>query len=142
MISNDDQRITKDVEGNFVVKSAATWTTDEEVPDPVIPRVLGEWVVVRPLTLGGEIVTKSGFTLIVADKEKDKREMALTIGKVIGVGEQAGKRAGTSKVNVGDFVLFPRYNGQRVSYDGVKVVFLFDDQLLAVVDKTKALEFN
>jgi len=142
LITNDDEAIVRDGKGNLAVKSAMTWTTDESLADPIIPRVLGEWVVVRPLSLGGTITTKSGFSLIVADNEKDKREMALTVGKVIGVGEQAGKRAGTSKVNVGDFVLFPRYNGQRVSYDGVKVVFLFDDQLLAVVDKDKALEVN
>lgn len=132
---NDEQRVGVNAEGKLEVKSAATWVTDEEAPDPVVPRVLGEYILVRPIALGNKLKTKSGFELLVDTKTTETKQTALMVGRVIGVGEEAGKRPGVSPVETGDYVLFPKYGGFRMSYQGVKVLFLPDDALLAVIDK-------
>lgn len=57
------------------------------------------------------------------------------IGKIVSIGPMAGIKdgwpAGAWPYKVGDWVLFGRYAGQRFEYQGVKLLILDDDNILA-----------
>ena len=130
---NDELAIERDADGNLIRKSAATWVTGEEKPDPKV-EVLNEAVCIRPINLATKIKTKSGLVLETTARSTERQESVMSVGRVVGVGEYAGKRANVSRVNVGDYVLFPKYSS-RVTIQGVKVVFVPDDAVFARVNK-------
>jgi co-chaperonin GroES (HSP10) len=127
--------------GVGIAQSGNTWTTDESRPDSLvtncIKRCLGQMLIVRPLELNAEIKTSTGFSLLVAETAKDDAEKLLSIGRVIAVGEEAGKRQGVSKLVEGDYVLFPKFHGDRLFINGVRVIAMYDDVPVLVVDKDK-----
>lgn len=124
-----------DANGNMRAKNNASWVTeDQTVPDPVV-EVRNEFVCIRPIEISSKIKTNSGFELIAPENQVEKQNIALTVGRVVGVGEFAGKRQNVSKPNVGDYVIFPKYGGRAVLLKGVRVVFLHDDEIMATVNK-------
>ncbi len=129
-----DTNIIQNKDGTIRRMTHMEWVTEDETPDPLIKRVLGEYVVVRPFTLKSEIKLKSGLVVSVDEKTKQKAEYSMTVGRVVGVGEYAGKRQNVSQVKIGDFVIFPKYGGARVKIQGVKVVIMPDDSLFCVVE--------
>lgn len=134
-VREDGNFITNDYDSSIQVKSAATWVTeDETIPDPVIKRCLNQFVVVRPFGLSNKMKTSGGTQFYLPDSHVEKQEQLLTYGRVVAVGEHAGKRDGVSRVEVGDTVLFPKHGGSRLTIQGVKVVFMYDDSLLAVLN--------
>ena len=78
-----------------------------------------------------EEVEKVG-SLFVPDTAKEKPQQ----GKVIAVGE--GKRDGDKlvppTVKVGDKVLFSKYGGTEIKYDGKEYLILSENDILAVID--------
>lgn len=137
----DTHKVERDLNGNFRAKSAATWVTEDEQPDPEGIRVLNEWILVRPISLTNKIRSKSGFELLTPENTMERQNSALTVGRVIGIGEFAGKRQNVSKPEIGDHVIFPMYGGGRVTLKGIKCVFLNDDSILAVV-KPEDMQVN
>ena len=139
MSSFDMGSVEKDLSGNLRVKSAATWVTDDtEAPDPTVD-VLNEILCIRPISLTNKIVTKSGSVFYAPDNTVEKEGSKLAIGRVVGVGEYAGKRQNVSAVKRGDYVVFPKYGGHRMAVQGVKVIFLPDDCVLARVNPEDVL---
>lgn len=120
--------------GVMVTQSAHTWTDDGILPDPTLKRVLGQFIIVRPVEISEKIQTASGSVLYMPDTAKEKAQQLLALGRVIAVGEHAGKRPHVSAVDVGDYVLFPKHAGDQIAINGVKVIVMYDDVPIAVVD--------
>jgi len=111
------------------------WLNPEEVvmpdglPKPTLWRVMV--CPVQPKTM-----SKGGIALpaTVGDAE----QYLNYIGKVVAMGPLAGVKAefadpktgeSTYKVNVGDWVAYGRYAGQRIEYKGVRLLLLNDDDV-------------
>lgn len=134
MLGNDKSILTT-VEGHMKVQSAEDWITEEDTPDPVIKRVMNEYVVIRPFSATPK--TKGG--LLIPDVVKNNTNQLVTIGKVVGVGEMAGKRTGVSPVEVGQYVIYPKHGGALLRVNGVKVVILPDDAIFMEIDRDTIL---
>lgn len=94
---------------------------------------LGDHVLVKPVKV--EEVTASGIVLPdTVDKEK-KAE-----GEVVAVGPgkllKDGSRA-AMEVSVGDFVLYKKWGGDEVEIEGEEHKIVSQEDILAVVEKTK-----
>jgi chaperonin GroES len=91
-------------------------------------RPLGDRVVVKRVE--AEEKTKGG--IIIPDSAKEKP----VEGKVIAVGNGKvlkGGKVHPLEVKVGDRVLFGKYNGNEVKFDGEEHVLLREDDILAVI---------
>lgn len=90
---------------------------------------LNDRVIVRRFE--AEETTKSGIVLPDAAKEKP------TKGKIVAAGPGAlgdtGKRSALS-VKVGDTVVYGKWSGTEVEYDGEKFVILKESDLLGVME--------
>ena len=67
----------------------------------------------------------------------DNAEQEFQYGEIVGVGErldQFGRRA-SSLVSVGDTVLFSKYSGTEVMFDGVNYLMVPESDLLACVEE-------
>jgi chaperonin GroES len=92
-------------------------------------RPLGDKVVVKP-SEGDE---KSAGGIFLPDTAKKKPQE----GKVIAVGSGRVQEDGTVRpltVQVGDTVIYSKYGGTEVSFDGVDYVLLDEDQIYAIVE--------
>ncbi|MFE1169329.1 MULTISPECIES: co-chaperone GroES [unclassified Nocardiopsis] len=91
---------------------------------------LEDRVVVR--TLEAEQTTASGLVIPDTAKEKPQEGEILAVGP--GRLDDNGKRVALD-VNVGDVVLYSKYGGTEVKYDGQEYLVLSARDLLAVVEK-------
>ncbi|MDI3257729.1 MAG: co-chaperone GroES [Kyrpidia sp.] len=90
---------------------------------------LADRVVIRPVEK--EEKTASGIVLPETAKEKPQE------GEVIAVGPgriEEGRRI-ELEVKVGDRVIFSKYAGTEVKYDGVEYLILRESDILAVLEK-------
>ena len=92
-------------------------------------RPIGDRVIVQ--RLGSAEKTKSGLYLPDTAKEKPQE------GKVIAVG--SGKTLKNGKVvplavKPGDRILFGKYSGSEIKVDEKELVFLNEDDILAIID--------
>ena len=118
------------------------WITDvEEAPDPSpLPKLPGFHVLVRPVSV--KSVTKGG--IIIPDSTKDDMAYLTTVAQVIAMGDLAYRD--TSKFpdgtwcNVGDYVCYGKHAGTKMVYKGVKLILLFDDQVIMKVEDPKDLD--
>ena len=81
-------------------------------------------------TLEAEAKTKGGIVLPDTAKEKPQQ------GKVIAVGKGRVLENGQAvplDVKVGDRVLFGKYSGTEVTYDGNEYLIMKEDDILAIV---------
>ena len=118
-----------------------TWITENEVPDPeVLPELPGYHVLVRPVTIKAE--TKGG--IILPEKSRDDIAYLTTVGRVLKVGELAyedkEKFLGGAWCRVGDYVCYQKLTGTKFVYKGVKLLLLFDDQVIMKVDNPEDLD--
>jgi chaperonin GroES len=86
---------------------------------------INDRVVVRPAS--AEEKTQSGIIIPDTAKEKPQR------GEVIAVGP--GKEGNLMTVQVGDVVLYGKYAGQELNYQGVDYLIMREDDILVVLDK-------
>lgn len=90
---------------------------------------LGDRVVIKPLA--SEEVTASGIVLPDTAKEKPQE------GKVVAVGQgrllENGERV-APEVRVGDRVIYSKYAGTEVKYDGEEYLVLNERDILAVIE--------
>lgn len=130
MLGTDEKFLTT-ASGKLRTLTADDWVTEEDTPDPVI-NVLNEYVAIRPLSANKE-KTKGGIYLPTVVKEHNQQ--LVTVGRVVGVGEFAGKRANVSRPEVGDYVIYPRHGTAPLTVQGVKIVLVPDDAVFAKVSK-------
>jgi len=119
------------------------WITDDGVPDIAendLPKIPGYFLLIRPVSIKQQ--TKGG--IILPDSTKDDMAYLTTVGKVLAVGGLAYKD--TNKFTngpwceVGDYVCYGKHAGTKFLYKGHKLMLLFDDQVMMVVDDPKELD--
>lgn len=92
-------------------------------------RPLGDKVLVR--VMEAEEKTSGGIILPETAKEKPQR------GEVIAVGPGRTDDNGNKipmEVNVGNIVIFTRYGGSEIKFDGVEYKVLTERDLLAIIE--------
>jgi co-chaperonin GroES (HSP10) len=118
------------------------WITDpDEEPDPdVLPALPGFHVLIRPVSV--KSLTKGG--IIIPDSTKDDMSYLTTIGKVLSLGDLA--YADTEKFPTGawckegDYVCYGKHAGTKLFYKGVRLILLFDDQIMLRVEDPTDLD--
>ncbi|MEM9836739.1 MAG: co-chaperone GroES [Bacteroidota bacterium] len=85
---------------------------------------INDRVVVKPAP--AEEVTAGGLLLPETAKEKPQR------GEVVAVGP--GKDGNLMTVAVGDHVLYGKYAGQEISYQGDDLLIMREDDILVILD--------
>lgn len=86
---------------------------------------INDRVVVKPLP--AEEKTKGG--IIIPDTAKEKPQQ----GEVVAVGP--GKEGVKLNVSVGDRVLYGKYAGQELNYNGDEYLIMREDDILVVVNE-------
>lgn len=89
---------------------------------------LGDRVVIKKIE--AEETTKSGIVLPGTAKEKPQMAEVVAVGPG---GVVEGKEV-TMQVKVGDKVIFSKYAGTEVKFDGQEYTILKQDDLLAIVE--------
>ena len=118
------------------------WISDsEEIQDPkVLPHLPGFHVLVRPVSV--KSVTKGG--IFIPDSTKDDMAYLTTVGKVLVLGDLAymdkEKFPGGAWCSVEDHVCYGKHTGTKLFYKGVRLILLFDDQIIMKVDDPKDLD--
>ena len=116
---------------------------NEEKADPeVLPNLPGYHILVRPVSVKSK--TKGG--LLLPDSVKDDVAYLTTVGKVLAVGDLAykdeDKFPNGKWCDVGDYVCYARHAGQKLYYKGVRLLLLFDDQVMMKVDEPTNLDMT
>ena len=118
------------------------WITDkEDVPDPSpLPELPGYHVLVRPISVKSQ--TKGG--IFIPDSTKEDMSYLTTVGQVIALGDLAyaekEKFPNGPWCKVGDYVCYGMHTGTKMIYKGVRLILLFDDQIVMQVEDPKDLD--
>tara|TARA_R110000744_G_C19004604_1_gene522229 strand:- start:83 stop:505 length:423 start_codon:yes stop_codon:yes gene_type:complete len=119
------------------------WISDEEgvVSDPTpLPIIPGFNVLIRPVSIKAK--TKGG--ILLPDSTRDDMAYLTTVGRVLAIGELAYKDNDKFPTGAwckkGDYVCYGKYTGVKMMYKGVKLILLFDDQILLKVESPKDLD--
>ena len=86
---------------------------------------INDRVVVKPAPAD----TKTSGGIIIPDTAKEKPQK----GKIIAVGP--GKDGNAMTVKKGDTVLYGKYAGQELEYDGVEYLIMREDDILVIIGK-------
>jgi co-chaperonin GroES (HSP10) len=113
------------------------WFSDTTISDPKdLPDVKAWRILVRPIPNAPK--TKGG--IYIPDQTLDYLDVIRSVGRVVSMGPLAYKREDmwvdgeyNPWCKVGDFILYPRYAGAKISYGGVRFLLLNDDECLAVI---------
>ncbi|MCB0545670.1 MAG: co-chaperone GroES [Saprospiraceae bacterium] len=84
---------------------------------------IADRVIVKPAPADEK--TKGGIIIPDTAKEKPQR------GEVIAVGP--GKDGNLMTVQVGDIVLYGKYSGQEISYEGQDYLIMREDDILVII---------
>jgi chaperonin GroES len=84
---------------------------------------LSDRVLVEPL----EAETKTASGLYIPDSAKEKPQQ----GKVVAVGK--GKKDHNMTVKVGDIVLYGKYSGSELKYEGNDYLIMREEDILAII---------
>jgi co-chaperonin GroES (HSP10) len=118
------------------------WITDaDEVPDPSpLPDLPGFHVLVRPVSV--KSITKGG--IFIPDSTRDDMSYLTTVGQVLALGDLAYKEVDKfpngAWCNKGDYVCYGKHTGTKLFYKGVRLILLFDDQIIMRVEDPKDLD--
>tara|TARA_R110002012_G_scaffold268599_1_gene452570 strand:- start:1394 stop:1813 length:420 start_codon:yes stop_codon:yes gene_type:complete len=105
-----------------------------------LPGIPGYHVLVQPVIVKEK--TKGG--IIIPEKLQDDIAYLTTVGKVLKLGDLAygdedkfplGKWCTT-----GDYVCYGKFSGQKLVYKGLKLLLLFDDQIIMKVQSPELLD--
>ena len=84
---------------------------------------LSDRVLVEPQ----EAETKTASGLYIPDSAKEKPQQ----GKVVAVGK--GKKDHNMTVKVGDIVLYGKYSGSELKYEGNDYLIMLEEDILAII---------
>ena len=118
------------------------WVSDEEIElkKEDLPELPGYHVLVKPVSIKQK--TKGG--IILPDSTKDDIAYLTTVGKVLKLGKLAyddkAKFPLGSWCEEGDYIAYGKLIGQKFVYKGVKLLLLFDDQIIMKVDNPSSLD--
>ncbi|WP_017413396.1 MULTISPECIES: co-chaperone GroES [Clostridium] len=91
-------------------------------------RPLGDRVVIKRLE--AEEMTKSGIVLPGASKEKPQEAEVVAVGP----GGYVDGKDIKMELKVGDKVLFSKYSGSEIKFEGKEYIILRQDDILAVIE--------
>ena len=118
------------------------WITnkeDKDTPD-VLPELPGFHVLVRPVSVKEK--TKGG--IIIPNSTKEDMSYLTTVGKVIKIGNLAyndtDKFPKGPWCKEGDYICYAKHAGQKIQYKEVKMILLYDDQVIMKVQDPKFLD--
>jgi chaperonin GroES len=89
---------------------------------------LGDRVVIKRVE--AEETTKSGIILTGAAKEKPQEALVVAVGP----GKFEDGNQIKMEVKVGDKVLFSKYSGNEIKYDGEELIILKQDDILGIIE--------
>ena len=112
------------------------WATEDDVLTPTnVPQPVGYRILIRPK--GPVSKTKGGIYL--PDKNKDAQSYLNSVGQVIAMGPECYSDRKQPWCKVGDWVLFGRYAGARISVQNVKMVIVNDDEIIASLENPEVV---
>ena len=117
------------------------WISDDEINDPkILPDLPGYHILVRPISIKAE--TKGG--ILLPDAIKEDISYLTTVGRVLKIGDLAykdkDKFPNGNWCEVGDYVTYGKHEGQKFIYKGLKLLLLFDDQVMMKVEDPTHLD--
>jgi co-chaperonin GroES (HSP10) len=116
------------------------WIDADDIELKSLPELPGFHVLIKPVSVKSK--TKGG--IFIPDSTKDDISYLTTVGEVIGLGELAYKDVDKfpngSWCSVGDYVCYGKHAGTKLFYQGVRLILLFDDQIIMRVDDPKDLD--
>lgn len=89
---------------------------------------LGDRVVIKRVE--AEETTKSGIILTGAAKEKPQEALVVAVGP----GKFEDGNQIKMEVKVGDKILFSKYSGNEIKYDGEELIILKQDDILGIIE--------
>jgi len=117
------------------------WITDDDQKDPgVLPDLPGYHILVRPISI--KETTKGG--ILLPDSTREDISYLTTVGRVLKLGELAYQdpdkfpNGGWCKKN--DYIAYGKHVGQKLFYKGVRLLLLFDDQVIMKVEDPTDLD--
>ena len=122
--------------------SNSDWITNESAKIEVndLPHLPGFHLLIFPVSVKKE--TKGG--IILPDKVKDDVAYLTTVGRVLKTGDLAYKDKDKFPegpwCSIGDYVCYAKFTGQKFIYKGLKLLLIFDDQVIMRVDKPSFLD--
>ena len=118
------------------------WISDEiETDDPdILPDLPGFHVLVRPVSVKSR--TKGG--IFIPDSTRDDMSYLTTVGRVMALGDLAYKDVNKfpngNWCQVGDYICYGKHAGTKLYYQNVRLILLFDDQIIMRVIDPKDLD--
>ena len=117
------------------------WITKEEDDTPdILPELPGFHVLVRPVSV--KETTKGG--IIIPNSTREDMSYLTTVGKVIKIGNLAyndtDKFPKGPWCKEGDYICYAKHAGQKIQYKEVKMILLYDDQVIMKVEDPKYLD--
>ena len=120
------------------------WITDaEEKADPkILPELPGFNLLIRPASIKSE--TKGG--ILLPNSTKEDMAYLTTVGKVLSVGNLAYKDIDKFPngpwCKEGDYVCYGKHAGTKLFYKGIRLILLFDDQIMMKIEDPKDLDLT
>tara|TARA_R110000824_G_scaffold16999_13_gene69636 strand:+ start:1434 stop:1856 length:423 start_codon:yes stop_codon:yes gene_type:complete len=114
---------------------------EKEVSDPTpLPTIPGYHILVRPVS----VKTKTKGGILLPDSTKEDMAYLTTVGRVLILGNLAyvdrNKFSEGPWCKKGDYVCYGKNAGVKMHYKGIKLILLFDDQILLKVRNPKDLD--
>jgi len=118
------------------MNSNESWATDNDVPTPKkVPQPVGYRILIRPRG----VIEKTKGGIILTDSSKDGQSYLNSVGQVIAMGEECYSDRKKPWCKIGDWVIFGRYAGARISVQTVKMVLLNDDEIIATLENPEVV---
>ncbi len=114
----------------------------DDLPRPLFWRLLVTPLKPREVTRGG---------IVLAQANQEAQDILNFMGKIVAAGPMAGKheRLGGDGVNtaagfpqIGDYVAYGRFAGQRLIHRGIRLICLNDDEILAVIPNPETVQVS
>ena len=117
------------------------WITDDDQRDPgVLPDLPGYHILVRPISI--KETTKGG--ILLPDSTREDISYLTTVGRVLKLGELAyqdpDKFPDGAWCKKNDYIAYGKHVGQKLFYKGVRLLLLFDDQVIMKVEDPTDLD--
>jgi co-chaperonin GroES (HSP10) len=117
------------------------WISEEEVADPKeLPNIPGFHILIRPVTAKKK--TKGG--IIIPSKLQDDLSYLTTVGRVLKTGDLSygdeSKFPTGPWCKEGDYVCYGKLTGTKFVYQGVKMLLIYDDQVLMTIKDPSVLD--
>ena len=112
------------------------WATEDDVLTPAnVPQPVGYRILIRPKVP----ISKTTGGIYLPEKNQDTQAYLNSVGQVIAMGPECYSDIKTPWCKVGDWVLFGRYAGARISVQNVKMVIVNDDEIIASLESSEVV---